>query len=275
VSAHGDHAAVAVPWAAAAIFLLLAAPYLHAAARTADWSRWRTALWLSGSATAALALSPLAAGPEPVAHMARHLLLGMYAPIGLVLGAPLTLLLRTLPTASARRLTGVLRRRPVQWLGRPCTAAALSVGGLVAVMLTPVHDAAARHPLLHGLLLAHYLASGYLFTWSLIGPDPAPHRPGLPTRAAALAAAIAAHAILAKHLYAQALPAGHDASAARTAAQLMYYGGDVAELIVAFILFGTLYRKRLSGVARGRSGYTVGGSAAKGRCRRREGDCDV
>lgn len=260
MTAHGAHGTDPLPWAAAAVVLLLAAPYCRAATRTTDWPRRRTALWLSGCATAALALSPLAAGPEPVAHMARHLLLGMFAPIGLVLGAPVTLLLRTLPVPAARKVTRLLRRRAVRCLGHPFTAVLLSVGGLYAVMLTPLHEAAVRHPLLHGLLLVHYLASGYLFTWSVIGPDPAPHRPGPAVRTAALAVAVAAHAFLAKYLYAHALPAGHDASSARAAAQLMYYGGDVAELIVAAVLFGTLYRKHLSSVETGQEGYTVGGS---------------
>jgi hypothetical protein len=34
----------------------------------------------------------------------------------------------------------------------------------------------------------------------------------------------------------------------------MYRGGDTAALIVAFVRFGSLYRNRLSGVARGRRG---------------------
>ncbi|GAB3651595.1 cytochrome c oxidase assembly protein [Glycomyces tarimensis] len=246
MTAHGTGSPSTHLAAALVLIFAVAAGYLWAASRDRDgWSRWRTAAWLGGCATAGLAVSPLVdAEPEPVVHMARHLMLGMVAPIGLALGAPVTLLLRTLPTASGRRLTRVLRARPIRWLGHPFAAATLNVGGLYAVMLTPLHAAASQQPLLHGLVLAHYLAAGYLFTWSIIGPDPAPHRPGTATRAVALAAAVAAHAFLARYLYAHTLPVGHDPQSVRAAAQLMYYVGDLADLVIAVILFGTWYRGR-------------------------------
>ena len=62
--------------------------------------------------------------------------------------------------------------------------------------------------------------------------------PGLAVRVGALLAASAGHAVLAKYLYAQAetLPPGltdRDPEAFRSAAQLMYYGGDLAELLLA------------------------------------------
>lgn len=80
--------------AALALVALLAAAYALAASRTPrPWSRWRTAAWLAGCSTVAVALLlPESGGPRT--HMAQHLLLGMVAPIGLVLAAPITLLLR-------------------------------------------------------------------------------------------------------------------------------------------------------------------------------------
>lgn len=237
---------------ASTLILLAAAAYLLAASRDRrGWSPLRTGMWLAGCAAAALAAAlPLAVETGPILHMAQHLLLGMAAPIGLVLGAPVTLLLRTGAPAVRRGAVRLLRSRPLRVLSHPFTAMVLSVGGLYAIMLTPAHTAAAHGPLPHGLLLAHYLAAGYLFTWSIIGPDPAPHRPGTATRAAALAAAIAAHAFLAKYLYAHALPHGHDPETARAAARLMYYGGDAAELVLACILFGTWYRRRARAAGR-------------------------
>lgn len=237
---------------ASILALAAAGGYLFAASRDRrGWSPIRTGMWLAGCAAAALAAAlPSAVEPGPLLHMAQHLLLGMAAPIGLVLGAPVTLLLRTGAPAVRRGAVWLLRSRPLRVLSHPFTAVVLSVGGLYAIMLTPVHTAAAHDPPLHALLLAHYLAAGYLFTWSIIGPDPAPHRPGTATRAAALAAAIAAHAFLARYLYAHALPHGHDPEAARAAARLMYYGGDAAELVLALILFGTWYRRRARSDAR-------------------------
>jgi putative membrane protein len=50
-------------------------------------------------------------------HMAQHLLLGMYAPLALVLGAPLTLLLGSIPLPPAGPL-------PASSVAACCTASA-------------------------------------------------------------------------------------------------------------------------------------------------------
>lgn len=69
-------------------------------------------------------------------------------------------------------------------------------------------------------------------------------------RLGALLGAAAGHSALAKYLYAHAgtLPPGladPDPAAFRSAAQLMYYGGDVAELLLAVALFATWYHRPL------------------------------
>ena len=245
VPGHSHLSAGPGPWSPVVVVIaVLALAYLAAAVRAGSgWHRGRTAAWLFGCAAAAVALSPLLAGHDPRTHMARHLLLGMVAPLGLVLAAPVTLLLRVTAPATGRRIGRVLRARPVHVLGHPATAALLTVGGLYVVMLTPLGEAADANPLLHNALLLHYLAAGYLFTWSIAGPDPAPRRPGMSTRVVVLVLAVAAHSVLAKVLYARA-PGGPDAEAARAAAQLMYYGGDLAELALAAALFATWYRRR-------------------------------
>ncbi|MBB4908609.1 cytochrome c oxidase assembly protein [Actinophytocola algeriensis] len=48
----------------------------------------------------------------------------------------------------------------------------------------------------------HFLVAGYLFAWLIAGPDPAPHRPGVPARLVLLGVAIAVHATLAQLMYA-------------------------------------------------------------------------
>jgi putative membrane protein len=230
--AHGGHGATA----ALVLVGVLAVGYLLAAARDPrGWRPWRTVAWLAGCAALAVGVSPLLAGHDPRAHVAQHLLLGMLAPLGLVLAAPVTLLLRISPPVTGRAVVRLLRSRPARVLGHPVTAALLSTGGLSVIMLTPAHAVAAGHPLLH----LHYVAAGSLFTWAIAGPDPAPHRPGPMSRAAVLVAAAGGHAFLAKVLYARA---GDGAEAA--AAQLMYYGGDVAELMLATALFAGWYRRR-------------------------------
>ncbi|WP_328849295.1 cytochrome c oxidase assembly protein [Micromonospora zamorensis] len=248
--AHGGHVAEGPSWFLLLPVVLLAVGYLLAAVRDPrGWDHRRTAAWLVGCALLAVAVGPLAPLPDdPRGHMAQHLLLGMLAPLGLVLGAPVTLLLRVAPPPVRRVVGRLLRARPLHLIAHPVTAALLSTGGLALVLLTPLYAAAERHSALHHALHLHYVAAGYLFAWSLAGPDPAPRRPGLAVRVGALLGAATGHAVLAKYLYANAetLPPGltdRDPAAFQSAAQLMYYGGDLAELLLAVALFATWYNR--------------------------------
>jgi putative membrane protein len=201
---------------------------------------WRTASWFGGCTALGLGVSPLLpADGGPVVEVTRHLLLGMVAPLGLVLAAPVTFLLRS-SGPPVRRIVGrILRSALLRVVSHPVVAASLNTGGLYLVMLTPLAELAHDRPWLHLVVHLHYLAAGYLFTWSIAGPDPAPHRPGFATRLGVLLASMAAHAFLAKHLYAQATSPD-----LRAAAQLMYYGGDAVELLLATALFHSWYRRR-------------------------------
>ncbi|MEV0901648.1 cytochrome c oxidase assembly protein [Actinoplanes sp. NPDC049802] len=200
----------------------------------------RIACLAAGLATAAAAVTgPLAgaAHHDFTAHMTGHLLLGMIAPLLLVLAAPVTMVLRALPVGAARRLTRFLNSRPVRMVTHPVPAAALNAGGLWLLYTTGLHHAIGSHPAVH----FHVLASGYLFTAAVIGVDPAPHRPGHPVRAAALIGFLAAHAVLAKHLYGHP-PPGVPMDEARAGAELMYYGGDLADLVLIVVFCHQWYR---------------------------------
>ncbi|GAB7039042.1 MULTISPECIES: cytochrome c oxidase assembly protein [Catenuloplanes] len=198
------------------------------------WPTGRTACWAAGHVAAAAALLGPPAGAahhDFTAHMAGHLLLGMITPMLLVLAAPVTLALRALPPARARALSHLLAGRPLRTLTHPVTAALLNGGGLWVLYTTGLYRAMGEHPWVHVAVHAHVVVAGYLFTAAIIGVDPAPHRPGPRVRAAALIAFLAAHAILAKHLYGHP-PAGVLAGDARAGAQLMYYGGDLVDLVL-------------------------------------------
>ncbi|GAA3540285.1 cytochrome c oxidase assembly protein [Aeromicrobium flavum] len=248
--AAGDPSAWLVPLTVVAVTggLYLAGTWLWSLRRGRPWSPWRTASWCAGTVVVALALSPLTDSPTARAHMVQHLMLGMLAPIGLVLGAPVTLLLGVLPPPAARRLTAILRTPVFHVVSHPVTAAALNVGGMFVLYLTPLFVLASERPAVHHLLHVHFLVAGYLFAWAIAGPDPAPNRPGMTTRVIVLVVSAAAHGYLAKLLYAQAnaLPPGADFTVAdlQSAAQWMYYGGDVTEILLAVALFSTWLRHR-------------------------------
>ena len=208
--------------------------------RGRGWRAWRALCWAAGVTVAAL--GPVADHMDFRAHMIGHVLLGMLAPLLLVLAAPVTLALRALPVAAARRVSAVLRSRAVTAGTHPVVTAVLTVGGLWVLYRTGLYAASMRHPTVLLLVHAHVFLAGWLFAHSLVGPDPAPHRAGLPVRAAVLVLAVAAHDVLAKTLYARP-PAGVDPGGAAVGAQVMYYGGAPVE-IALFVLLGAEWFRR-------------------------------
>ncbi|WP_407319173.1 DUF2243 domain-containing protein [Isoptericola halotolerans] len=181
----------------------------------------------------------MAPGSFP-AHMYQHLLVGMYGPLALVLGAPVTLLLRSLPPRRGRVVGRILRSAPVGVVAHPVSALVLTLGGLAALYLTPLYVAATENPGLHHLVHLHFLLAGYLFAYAFAGPDPAPHRPSVPARLWLLGVAVAGHAVLAQLLYANLfVQVPVPAPELQGGASLMYFGGDVAELLVAIAMVAT------------------------------------
>ena len=248
-TAHGHGADIdvsvllVVPLVVAAIAYVVAASGERRRGRRA-WSRLRDVSWLTGLASVATTLvGPLAAAAhrDGAAHMVAHLLAGMLAPLLLVAAAPATLALRSLDVVPARRLARVLASTPLRVATHPLVAALLSVGSLWILYATPLAGAMRDLPLVHELVIVHVVIAGYLFTASIVPVDPSPHRASFPLRLVVLVAAIAAHSILAKHVFAVA-PAGWTAAEAESAGLVMYYGGDALELVLLVAFFAQWYR---------------------------------
>jgi cytochrome c oxidase assembly factor CtaG/putative copper export protein len=115
------------------------------------------------------------------AHMVQHMVLAMLVPVLFVLGAPATLALRVLP---ARRgdpgprewLVAVLHSRVVGFLSNPLVAAPIFVAGFYGLYFTSLFGALMGSHWGHVAMQTHFLLTGYLFFWSLIGIDPGPRR---------------------------------------------------------------------------------------------------
>ncbi|WP_240658613.1 cytochrome c oxidase assembly protein [Microbacterium sp. CPCC 204701] len=207
-----------------------------------QWPWHRVALWCTGIVVAAASVAgPLATAAHEsfVAHMTAHLAAGMIAPVMLVLAAPVTLALRALHVTPARRLARLLASRPVSLIAHPLTAALISVGGLWLIYLGPVAESMRHVPLIHVAVHGHLVLAGYLFTAAVIGLDPRPHAPSRGLTAVVLVLSIAAHGILAKHLFAHP-PSGF--SDVQAGAQLMYYAGAWVEAVVIVIFCARWYR---------------------------------
>ncbi len=233
------------------------------------WTRSLCAVLGVAAATAAV-VGPLADAAHTgfTAHMRTHLLIGMVAPVLLVLSAPVTLALRTLAVDPARRLSRLLRSVPARFVSAPVTALVLSAGGLWMLYLTPLVSLMRSDPLVHLLVQAHLLVAGFLFTSAVIGIDPRPHGPGWILRAAVLAVSMASHAILAKHLYAHP-PAGVSVEDARAGAELMYYAGGWVEASVVLVFCLQWYRATARD---GRGGVRAAVASAERRARADRGN---
>lgn len=231
---------------------LVAAAYLLTARRMRRrgdrWPVGRDLAWVLGWCLVAAVLVvdgvvPAVVGPF-AGHLAGHLLLGMAAPLLLVLGRPVTLALRAVGPGAARALlVRVARSRPVAVLTFPPVAAAIDAGGLWMIYRTPLFGMTHHHPVAHVLVHLHVVAAGVLFSWAVCGLDPVRRRSGLVLRGGALVAAAAAHAVLAKTLYVAGPPGTtFDVADLERAAMLMYYGGDVVEIALAVVLARQWYR---------------------------------
>ncbi len=160
--------------------------YLRLRRRGDGWPPGRLAAWLLGCAALLFATSSgtRAYGSAMFSvHMAEHMALNMFIPVFLVLGAPITLALRALPVAGAGRPPGPrewllwLVHSPVsRFLSHPATTFVLFVGSLYAVYFTPVFDTLVRYHWGHEFMTVHFLITGYLFFWGIIGIDPGPKR---------------------------------------------------------------------------------------------------
>ncbi|MFZ1165398.1 cytochrome c oxidase assembly protein [Mycobacterium sp.] len=171
------------------------------------WPMGRTAAWLLGCA-ALLFVSSSGMGRYMPAmfsmHMAAHMMLSMLVPILLVLGGPVGLALRALPAAGRgdppgmrEWLLAALHSKISRFLTNPVVATALFVAGFYGLYLGGLFDAAVGSHVGHVVMNLHFLASGYLFYWVVIGVDPTP-RPIPPlAKVAVVFASLPLHAFFA------------------------------------------------------------------------------
>jgi putative copper resistance protein D len=137
-------------------------------------------------------------------HMIAHMVIGMLAPIGLVLGAPITLALRTLPqgrTPDERGVRGTLlaflHSRYSVILTNPLSALALFDGSLFVVYFTDLFGNLMQSHVGHLFMNIHFLLTGFLFFHVIIGIDPNPRKIPHIVRIVILFAAMSIHAFFA------------------------------------------------------------------------------
>lgn len=155
-------------------------------ARGDAWPVGRTIAWLSGCLVLLIATSSGVGRYSPAmfsVHMGAHMALSMLAPILFALGGAVTLALRALPPAGRTGAPGPREwilaavHNPVsRFLTHPIVASVIFVGGFYALYLGGIFDTYADSHAAHLMMNAHFLLSGYLFYWVVIGIDPKPRR---------------------------------------------------------------------------------------------------
>ncbi|MEV6774019.1 cytochrome c oxidase assembly protein [Nocardia sp. NPDC051030] len=151
-----------------------------------DWSRLRTLSWVSGCVVLLISTSS-GIGAYGYAmfsmHMITHMVLNMGIPVLLVLGAPMTLLLRAVPAAKRDGMHGIrewtlrlLHSKPAAVVAHPATALTVFVLSLYGLYFTSLFENLIRFHWGHTLMNVHFLIVGYLYYWGVIGIDPGPRR---------------------------------------------------------------------------------------------------
>lgn len=172
-----------VDWLAA-VLLLAAGAYLYGVYRLRrrgdQWPVQRTVAFLGPGlgGIAAVTVSGLEAYDTLLisAHMVQHMVLAMVAPIFLALGAPVTLALRTLPRAPRRALLSVVHSRPLKVLASPLVAFAIFVVNPFVLYFTDLYRLSLANDFVHEWVHVHFVVTGCLFFWPLVGMDPLPGR---------------------------------------------------------------------------------------------------
>jgi putative copper resistance protein D len=168
--------------------IVFAIVYLLAVARLRrrgdTWPIGRTVAWLLGCLVLLFTTSSGVGRYMPAMfsmHMAAHMLLSMLTPILLVLGAPVTLALRALPAAGRddppgprEWLLAGLHSRLSRFFTNPFVATIMFVIGFYGLYFGGIFDAAVGAHAAHLAMNLHFLLTGYLFYWVVIGVDPTP-----------------------------------------------------------------------------------------------------
>jgi putative copper resistance protein D len=117
-------------------------------------------------------------------HMVQHLLLTLVAAPLIVLGAPITLVLRaSTPHVRHRVILPILHSRVMRAVTFPVVTWVLFAATMWWTHFSPIFNASLENPAIHDLEHFLYLTVGLLFWWPAIGLDPSPWRMSHPVRA--------------------------------------------------------------------------------------------
>lgn len=150
-------------------------------------------------------------------HMIQHMVLSMIAPIFIALSTPITLALRALPAKkvsdhrSAREwILAALHSRYSRLITNPLIVLGIFTFGLYAMYFTPLFATLMGSHTGHVFMKVHFLISGLLFTYVVIGADPSPREIPYWSRLLIVLVGLSLHAFFAIALMQSTEPIGVD-----------------------------------------------------------------
>ena len=182
----GQNPFTAWNWNPLPTLLLLVAAYLYLNG-LANWERpshpinlWQKISFFTGLFLIFIALqSPLDNLSEHMLsfHQLQHFLLRMLAPLLVLLGAPLTPVLRGLPPWALQGFVRPMVRHPLaravyEKLTNPVITTVLFMGILYLWQFPGVFNLALRNEFVHALMHVTMMSSGFIFYWAVIDPKP-------------------------------------------------------------------------------------------------------
>lgn len=198
-------------------------------------------------------------------HMVQHMVLSMVAPLLMALGAPVTLMLRTLPRTPRRWLLALLHSRLARVLTFAPLTLALFVVSPWALYFSSWYDATLRSPYAHEMTHLHLVVVGAMFFWPLVGVDPIPGRLAYPFRLLLIVLTLPFHAFLGVTIMSQHELIGGDwypslhhhlawlpqpSDDQHLAGGILWGSGDVVGLLFLSVLFVQWVRASVKEAAR-------------------------
>ena len=211
-------------WTILTAALIAAALYVAGVTRlhanSVPWSPLRTISFLSGIGLIIWATCAGVAEYSMVSfasHMITHMSLSMIAPILIVLGMPITLALRALAAHhddshrnSRSWVLALLHSRYSSLVSHPIFVLAVFTFGLYGMYFTPLFATLMASHTGHLLMEVHFLLSGILFAFIVIGLDPSPRQIPHLVRLMLVLVAISLHAFFAIALMQSTTPIGNE-----------------------------------------------------------------
>ena len=147
------------------------------AARGRDWPRGRMVAFLTGLATIIVVTCSFLGVYDTTLFWVRAVqttTLLMVTPLLLALGAPVTLLMRSVPERTADRLRRLGRGRAARALTFPLVVTVILVAPPFVLYLTPLYDVVLANAFVDGLVRTGLVLAGFVYFWTRIRLDPTP-----------------------------------------------------------------------------------------------------